>query len=163
MKFVVYYTVPPRHDKISRSYPDYPVGTDVKKQWSIEPGNYGKRKYVQHEPHDGYTNDFAKAGMVGADEDDVRDWLMDRCEYLNDLAKNAAAQQQARIIPANPNVYGTAKPGDIVRDQHGRSGRVPEVPLEVFRNKPIDPDAAMDAVRAAGKGGGAHVPPVKGN
>lgn len=148
MKYVVYYCL--RHGgKVNRDYPEYPAGVDVRQEWIRQNGN--ARIYLQHEPHADYTAAFAAAGMVGADPDDQRDWLAERVKEINAQRQAAQAARQAAFIPSNGDVYGGAKPGTIVRDQNGRSGKVPELELEVFRRKPISPDAAMDAVRDFGK------------
>jgi hypothetical protein len=153
MKYVVYYRVP-GGTKVNRAYPDY-SGSDVKAEFLAD-GSYRGKIYLQHEPHDDYVLDFAP--MVGKDESLQRAWLEQRVHALNSKAQAAAQAKLANVIPAQGNVYGASKPGDIVRDQHGRSGRVPQVPLEVFRNKPINPDTTMDAVRDFCKGGGGTIP-----
>lgn len=155
IKYIVYYTVRVGGN-INRAYPEYPdylTRDQVRDAWKQAHVGTG-RIYVDHEPHADYTQAFAAAGMVGADPDDVRDWLQDRVDWLAD--ERAAAQQMkaAKQLSGTGTGYGGAKPGDIVRDQHGRSGRVPNVPLEVFRHQPYDPDKTMDAVRDFCKGGG---------
>lgn len=152
MKFIVYYNVV-FGGKVNRDYPDYPPTADVETLWKQAHAGV-KRTYLVHEPHDEYVTAFAP--MVGKDEDDQREWLKQRVVYLY-AQKRAAQAAQASVIPANVAPVGQ-KPGDIVRDQHGRSGRVPHVPLEVFRSKPIKPDDAMDAVRDFCKGGGGSIP-----
>lgn len=159
IKYIVYYEVR-AGGNINRNYPEYPdslTHEQVRDEWKDDNVGTG-RIYVDHEPHADYTAAFANAGMVGADPDDVRDWLRDRCDWLADERAAAQAQQAARRLPGTGTGYGGAKPGDIVRDQHGRSGRVPHVPLEVFRHKPLDPDKTMDAVRDFCKGGGGTIP-----
>lgn len=157
MKWTVYYCISgSSSNRVSRDYPDYPIHADVKAEWKASQVRGTKRIYLQHEPHVNYVTAFAP--MVGKDEDDQRDWLMDRVDFLD--AQDLAEQQKklAGNISGNPDVYGGMAPGTIVRDQNGRSGRVPNVPLEVFRRKDISADAAMDAVRDFCKGGGTDIP-----
>lgn len=153
-KMVIYYRVTTSASgKINRGYPEFDTSMsddDNVRQWKVA---NPARIYVDHEDHAVYAAAFNAAGLVGADEDDIRDWLRDRMAWLIQQRAQAQAAKQAALIPPNGS-YGGAKPGDIVRDQHGRSGRVPHVPLEVFRDKPLDPDTIMDAVRASSKGGG---------
>lgn len=156
-KMVVYYRVG-GGTKVNRSYFDFDNSQNEAQNLLRWKATNPQRIYLEHEPHDEYTAAYAAAGMVGADEDDIRDWLDDRVADLQDRRAAAHAAKQATLIPGTGTGYGGAKPGDIVRDQHGRSGRVPHVPLEVFRAKPIDPDTAMDAVRDFCKGGGGTVP-----
>ena len=154
MKYIVYYRMR-SGSNVNRDYPDYGAGIDPKQQWSLNNVGSG-RIYLQHESHADYTSAFAQAGMVGKSEATQRAWLEQRVNFLNQQAQAAVAAAQANVIGAN-HVYG-GQPGDMTVDQNGRRGRVPNIPLEVFRAKPISPDSAMDAVRDFCKGGGGSIP-----
>lgn len=155
MKFVVYYRVR-GGTVVNRSYPEYPVGTDVKQQWA---GENPHRIYLQHEDHAVYTAEFANAGMLGADESTQRQWLAERVKWLNMQVASANAARQAAMLPGTGgSTHAGLAPGDMTVDQHGRRGRVPHVPVEVFRTKPYSPDTTMDAVRDFCKGGGGSIP-----
>lgn len=153
-KYLVYYKTSAL-SHVNRAYPEYDdtlTDDQIKAKWLAENAGTG-RIYLIHEPHDDYTSAFAAAGMVGKDPSVQRTWLAHRVNYLKSLVQAAAAAKAATLIPGTGTGYGGAKPGDIVRDQHGRSGRVPNVPLEVFRDKPIDPDVAHKAIQDLCKGG----------
>lgn len=155
MKYIVYYRVT-GGTKVNRDYPDYPTGTDPKALWQAA-NALSNRRYLQHEPHDDYVAAFAN--MVGKDETLQRQWLEARVQDLNLQVQAAQQAKLANVIPASSSdTHPGYKPGDIVRDQFGRSGRVPQVPLETYRTKPIKPDDAMDAVRDFCKGGGGSIP-----
>lgn len=164
MKYVVYYRVP-NGTRINRAYPELPNSASNASAALLEQtlkawlrGEKPGATFVDYEEHSSYTVDYQSAGMVGADPDDVRDWLEDRIKWLAQRRQQAAQAQAAKAIPGTGDGYGGLPPGTIVRDQNGRSGRVPQVPLEVFRHKPISPDSAMDAVRDFCKGGGGTIP-----
>lgn len=160
MKWTVYYRVRGGMT-VNRDYPDYAasVTTDqVKATWQA--ANIAtNRVYLQHEPHDEYTQAYAAAGMVGADETTRRNWLANRVADLEAARIRAEQAKAALMIPGTGGATHVGKsPGDMTIDQNGRRGRVPHVPLEVFRTKPISPDTAMDAVRDFCKGGGGTIP-----
>jgi hypothetical protein len=159
MKYVVYYRVR-GGTKVNRDYPEFSVTSyaDVQAAWKTHQYQSGRgdRIYLDHETHADYTMAFASAGLVGADETTVRNWLEQRLRDLSNERMRVAQQAAANRIPANAAPQGA--PGTMTVDQHGRRGRVPQVPLEVFRATPIDPNKAWDAVRDFCKGGGGNFP-----
>lgn len=160
MKWTVYYRIR-GGTTVNRDYPDYGarIGADqVKAAWQA--ANVAtNRVYLQHEPHDEYTQAYAAAGMVGVDETTRRNWLAQRVQHLEQIRIAAEQAKQALLIQGTGGSTHVGKnPGDMTIDQNGRRGRVPNVPLEVFRTKPISPDTAMDAVRDFCKGGGGTIP-----
>lgn len=156
MKYVVYYFYG-GGGAIQRRYPEYPDSLTGPSLIAMMKQDLGSlRRYVDHEPHADYHDAMLAANMVGADEEDIRDWL--QYNHIPELQKRRAdelARKQAGILPANAAPMGA--PGTMTVDQHGRRGRVPELELEVFRSKPIDPDAAWKAVEDACKGGGGNI------